>query len=121
MNAHSTLVWTLPNGMLLIGCGAARFPRAQTLCKEVEALVVATAASVQLQALPSAAVMLAVATNDAAVLTQLQRWAPAHFLQALTMLAGAQGQHPAVRAYALRSLHTCPPEQVRIQTSPCAC
>ena len=44
----------------------------------------------------------------------LALWAPAPLLQALAMLGGQAGGVPAVRAYALRSLEGCDPEQVRI-------
>jgi len=43
----------------------------------------------------------------------LALWAPAPLLQALAMLGGPAGGVPAVRAYALRSLEGCDPEQVR--------
>ena len=42
----------------------------------------------------------------------LALWAPAPLLQALAMLGGQAGGVPAVRAYALRSLEGCDPEQV---------
>jgi len=43
----------------------------------------------------------------------LALWAPAPLLQALAMLGGQAGGVPAVRAYALRSLEGCDPEQVQ--------
>lgn len=45
----------------------------------------------------------------------LALWAPAPLLQALAMLGGPAGGVPAVRAYAVRSLEGCDPEQVRVR------
>ena len=51
--------------------------------------------------------------SDHTPLDALTLWAPAPLLQAMSMLGGAAGGVPAVRAYALRSLEACPAEQVR--------
>lgn len=53
--------------------------------------------------------------GDAAggALDQLAYWAPMPMLVAMSMMAGEAGQHPTVRAYLLRSLYACLPEQVR--------
>lgn len=68
-----------------------------------------------LQELPQAAVILAsaAAQRDAPQLSALAMWAPSPLLQAAQLLAGEAGHHPAVRAYALRSLSSSSsPEEV---------
>ena len=75
-------------------------------------LVGRSAAAWRIQNSAKAAGLLADSCTDGAALAQLKYWAPSRLLQALGMMSGPQGQQASVRAYALRSLHTCPPEQV---------
>lgn len=72
-----------------------------------------TASSIwTIQTFPGAAALLVLSTDNPAVLSHLRHWAPTDLLNALQLMSGSKGAHPVVRAYALRSLHTCPPEQV---------
>ena len=79
-----------------------------------------------LQLIPEAAVVLAgqhttmgqqmlrqgMAAQRRDSLASLAHWAPLPLLPALALLASPSASNPAVRAYALRSLHTCDPFQV---------
>lgn len=91
--------------------GNCRYPGATALKEAVARKVIANAASEHLRSVPAAAELVAQGSAGGA-LSQLESWEPAAILQALHMLSGPQGQLPEVRAYALRSLHTCIPEQV---------
>ena len=68
--------------------------------------------------MPEAAALLASNDNarrDVPQLSELAYWAPSRLLQATALLTGAAGSHPAVRAYALRSLTTtATPEEVSL-------
>lgn len=77
-------------------------------------LVCANAASRSVQRSPKAAELLAEAARDRQLLEQLQSWQPALILQALYMMTGPGGQQPDVRAYALRSLLACNPQQASL-------
>ena len=80
-------------------------------------LVARSAGAWKIQTSAKAAGLLADSCTDGATLAQLKYWAPSRLLQALGMMSGPRGQQEAVRAYALRSLHTCPPEQVSAVTT----
>lgn len=69
-----------------------------------------------MQADPNAAELLAASEGPGAesAVAHLAQWAPAMILRALQMMSGPQGSREAVRAYALRSLLTCNPEQVLV-------
>lgn len=54
----------------------------------------------------------AAAKANAPALQHLAVWAPLPLLDAMALVAGAAGRHPAVLAYAMRSLRACPPEDV---------
>lgn len=82
----------------------------------------------EVQMIPEAAVVLAgrpqvpgqqqvgakgrAAPQGAGALGALAYWAPLPLLPALALLSSHAASNPAVRAYALRSLHTCNPFQV---------
>ena len=73
-----------------------------------------------MQEVPEAAALLATDDNvrrDIPQLSELAYWAPSRLLQATALLTGGAGSHPAVRAYALRSLTTTAvPEEVSLLT-----
>ncbi|KAK9840723.1 hypothetical protein WJX81_000166 [Elliptochloris bilobata] len=93
-----------------------RLPGAAAARGEAEALATAHAGEPDVQALPKAAALLATPAaaraGVGAALAHLATWAPAPLLQALEMMSGPAARVPAVRAYALRSLHACNPQQV---------
>lgn len=69
------------------------------------------------QEMPEAALMLATpgaASGGAPELGHLAHWATTPLLQAMALMSGPAARHASVRAYALRSLHACPPEQVSL-------
>jgi len=67
----------------------------------------------KVQKYPEAAALLVYSSPaDSALLRQLQHFAPSNMIDALQLMSGGYGSLAAIRAYALRSLHTCPPEQV---------
>ncbi|KAK9812698.1 hypothetical protein WJX72_002251 [[Myrmecia] bisecta] len=90
-----------------------RFSCVNAVRSELERLVGMHAHEPAIQELPGAACILAGACPPgSALLDHLAHWAPMPLLQAMALMSGASGRNPAVRAYALRSLLTCPPEQV---------
>ena len=77
-------------------------------------MIVSHSADPRLQGSPKAAVLLASATQNPEILSHLKFWAPATLLQALQLMSRPEGRQQSVRAYALRSLHICPPEQASL-------
>lgn len=67
------------------------------------------------QNLAEAAPLLATPAAAKANAPQLQHlavWAPLPLLDAISLAAGPAGRHPAVLGYVMRSLQSCPPEEV---------
>ena len=77
-------------------------------------MVVQNASNPSLQSFPRAAELLASGTRDPIVLANLKSWAPGELTRSLHLLSSECGKNPIVRQYALRSLDTCNPDQVRI-------
>ena len=77
-------------------------------------MVVQNASNPSLQSFPRAAELLASGTRDPTVLANLKSWAPGELTRSLHLLSSECGKNPIVRQYALRSLDTCNPDQVRI-------
>ena len=88
-----------------------RFPPANVFRQAVGNLVISHCTNARVQESPKAAVLLSSSTAHAETLSHLKFWAPATLLQALQLMSRPEGRQTSVRAYALRSLHTCPPEQ----------
>lgn len=80
----------------------------------MSSLVIRHSADWRIQSHAKAAIMLVAAPSNLKALSQLKSWSPATLLQALQLMSRPEGRHPSVRAYALRSLHTCPPTQARL-------
>lgn len=83
-----------------------RFPSIASLRKELRRNVRAHAADSEVQALPSAALVLAAAASDGGVpseeLQHLASWQAAHAFEGLELLSSSAGTEGPVRQYAIR-------------------
>lgn len=89
-----------------------RFPTAEELRKVTGSFVVMYASDLGLRRNPRAAELLSFVTTDNTILQNLKYWSPGPLLQSLHTMSSSHGKHPEVRAYALRSLDTCDPNEV---------
>eukprot|EP00887_Chlorella_sp_A99_P002072 scaffold21.g2072.t1 len=92
-----------------------RFPATQAVREQLERLVGEGAADPALQGVPEAVTLLATCAAAASRAPQLQYlavWAPLPLQEAMPLLSSPAGRHPQVLAYLLRSLQSCPPEEV---------
>lgn len=110
---HLRTAWDVDQRLAL--CMLERYPATAAVRHELEALVLLNAHDSALQELPEAALLLAtpaVAARNAPELRNLAVWAVCPLLQAMSLMAGAAGAQPAVRAYCIRSLQATKPEEV---------
>lgn len=92
-----------------------RFPAAEAVRSELARAVAEGAADPALQALPEAVTLIATqaaAAADAPQLAYMAVWAPLPLQEAMPLLSSPAGRHPTVLDYLLRSLLSCPPEDV---------
>ena len=111
-----TSAWQIsPKLALSLG---ARFCGNPEVTSTLQRLVNQNAADPELQKLPEAIKHLANSLTgsdmaaDSPALRHLSTWAPVNLLQAMSILSGQAGRHPAVQTFLLRSLHLCDPEQL---------
>ncbi|KAK9821480.1 hypothetical protein WJX74_000721 [Apatococcus lobatus] len=120
---HTVTAWQIDPQLAL--ALADRFPTCSHIQTALQSLVTSGATSMATQMIPEAAAVLAGRPNvpgqphaagqgKAAAQGALACWAPLPLLPALALLSSTAASNPAVRAYALRSLHTCNPFQVAV-------
>lgn len=112
---HLHAAWSCDQRLAL--CLLERYPAIAAVRRGLEALVMQHADDPTLQQMPEAALLLATPAavdRDSPQLTNLSVWAVCPLLQAMALMAGQAGAHPAVRAYCIRSLQATKPEEVTV-------
>ena len=110
---HLLTAWSCDQRLAL--CLLERYPTISAVRRGLEALVMQHADDPTLQQMPEAAQLLATpaaVARNSPQLTNLSVWAVCPLLQAMALMAGQAGAHPAVRAYCIRSLQATKPEEV---------
>lgn len=110
---HLLTAWSCDQRLAL--CLLERYPAITAVRRGLEALVIQHSDNPALQQMPEAAQLLATpaaVARNSPQLTSLSVWAVCPLLQAMALMAGQAGAHPAVRAYCIRSLRATKPEEV---------